>query len=253
MALRGFHWPSGREQGLMMAETANGRGWPRTAGRSQEILSTFTRYVAERGYDGTNFSDIANELGISKGTIVHHYGTKDRLLAALHESYMRRRLAEARLIVERLDGPVEQLAGLLHAFIRYQVHDRGIAVVHLVADERMQQAGELLDRPIQPLDDQPRLGQPPAHVGLMQRGEQPVLRSVVVDDCPLGDPELIGDVAEVRPVIAAFGHIARECRQDLLRSARRPWPAPAIRSLSHHQSLLASARPVKAAQRHHRS
>jgi AcrR family transcriptional regulator len=112
----------------MMAETANGRGWPRTAGRSQEILSTFTRYVAERGYDGTNFSDIANELGISKGTIVHHYGTKDRLLAALHESYMRRRLAEARLIVERLDGPVEQLAGLLHAFIRYQVHDRDATV-----------------------------------------------------------------------------------------------------------------------------
>ena len=111
-----------------MAETANGRGWPRTAGRSQEILSTFTRYVAERGYDGTNFSDIANELGISKGTIVHHYGTKDRLLAALHESYMRRRLAEARLIVERLDGPVEQLAGLLHAFIRYQVHDRDATV-----------------------------------------------------------------------------------------------------------------------------
>jgi AcrR family transcriptional regulator len=118
----------GLEQGLMMAEAANGRGWPRTAGRSQEILSTFTRYVAERGYDGTNFSDIANELGISKGTIVHHYGTKDRLLAALHESYMRRRLAEARLIVERLDGPVEQLAGLLHAFIRYQVHDRDATV-----------------------------------------------------------------------------------------------------------------------------
>src|SRR6266536_3129121 len=128
MALRGFHWPSGREQGLMMAETANGRGWPRTAGRSQEILSTFTRYVAERGYDGTNFSDIAAELGISKGTIVHHYGTKDRLLAALHESYMRRRLAEAYLIVNRLSSPPEQLAGMLFAFVLYQEHDRDATV-----------------------------------------------------------------------------------------------------------------------------
>src|SRR5436305_12846953 len=108
-----------------MAARRAGAGAP---GRSGHILESFTRRVAQSGYDGTNFSDIANELGISKGTIVHHYGTKDRLLAALHESYMRRRLAEARLIVERLDGPVEQLAGLLHAFIRYQVHDRDATV-----------------------------------------------------------------------------------------------------------------------------
>ncbi|WP_370880925.1 hypothetical protein [Streptomyces africanus] len=48
---------------------------------------------------------------MSKGTIVHHYGTKDRLLAALHESYMRRRLAEAYLITNRLSSQSEQLAG----------------------------------------------------------------------------------------------------------------------------------------------
>ncbi|GAB2742388.1 TetR/AcrR family transcriptional regulator [Amycolatopsis magusensis] len=102
-------------------------GWP-IAGKSPAILAAFTRSVAEHGYDGTNFGDIAGELGISKGTIVHHYGTKDRLLAALHESYMQRRLAEARLIVDRLPGPPEQLAGLLFAFMLYQVHDRAATV-----------------------------------------------------------------------------------------------------------------------------
>ncbi|MFB9932162.1 TetR/AcrR family transcriptional regulator [Amycolatopsis halotolerans] len=97
-------------------------------GRAGDILATFTRYVAERGYDAANFSDIAGELGLSKGTIVHHFGTKDRLLAALHESYMRRRLAEAALIRERLATPTQQLAGLLYAFVLYQVVDREATV-----------------------------------------------------------------------------------------------------------------------------
>jgi Transcriptional regulator len=100
----------------------------RPPGRAAEILSTFTRYVADRGYDAANFSDIAGELGMSKGTIVHHFGTKDRLLAALHESYMRRRLAEAKLMIERLDSPTEQLAALLYAFVLYQVVDRDATV-----------------------------------------------------------------------------------------------------------------------------
>ena len=100
----------------------------RGAGRYQEILDTFTRHFAEDGYDGTNFGAVAAELGVSKGTIVHHFGTKDRILAALHESYMRRRLAELELMLTRLEGPVEQLAGILHAFILYQVEDRTATV-----------------------------------------------------------------------------------------------------------------------------
>ncbi|RZQ65353.1 TetR/AcrR family transcriptional regulator [Amycolatopsis suaedae] len=103
-------------------------GRSRTAGKSPAILAAFTRSVAERGYDGTNFGDLAQELGISKGTIVHHYGTKDRLLAALHESYMRRRLNEARAVLRRLSRPSNRLAALLFAFVLYQVHDREATV-----------------------------------------------------------------------------------------------------------------------------
>lgn len=102
------------------ARPRNGRG----PGKAKDILATFTRNVALHGYDGTNFSDIANELGISKGTIVHHYGTKDQLLATLHESYMRKRMDEATQIVEILDDPREQLAGLLFSFVLYYELDR---------------------------------------------------------------------------------------------------------------------------------
>jgi AcrR family transcriptional regulator len=101
---------------------------PRGPGRYDEILETFTRHIAEVGYDGTNFGTVAAELGVSKGTIVHHFGTKDRILAALHERYMRRRITELDVILERLHEPAEQLAAVLHAFIRYQVVDRTATV-----------------------------------------------------------------------------------------------------------------------------
>ncbi|NMO02639.1 TetR/AcrR family transcriptional regulator [Gordonia sp. TBRC 11910] len=89
-----------------------------------EIRDAFTRRVAESGYDGTNFGAIAEELGISKGTIVHHFGTKELLFADAHERYMENRLAEAKDIVARLDSPVTRLAGLVWAFAMYQTYGR---------------------------------------------------------------------------------------------------------------------------------
>lgn len=119
------------------------------AGRSQEILDTFTRHVAEFGYDGTSFSRIAEELELSKGTIVHHFGTKDRLFAAMQETYMRRRLAEARELVSRLSSPADQLAGVFYAVVLSHVEDRASMVanqrevIRLARHESMREARRL--------------------------------------------------------------------------------------------------------------
>lgn len=119
------------------------------AGRYNDILDTFTRHIAEIGYDGVNFGLVANELGVSKGTIVHHFGSKDRILAALHESYMTRRLAELDHMLEHLEDPAEQLAAALHAFMLYQVEDRAATVafqrevVRLADQESMAKGAEL--------------------------------------------------------------------------------------------------------------
>jgi AcrR family transcriptional regulator len=101
---------------------------PRRDSRRAEILAAFTRAVAERGYDGTNFGDLAVELGISKGTIVHHFGTKDRMLRELHEGYMRRRLAEVRVIWARLARPAERLAAFVQLGVHYQAVDRAATI-----------------------------------------------------------------------------------------------------------------------------
>jgi AcrR family transcriptional regulator len=86
----------------------------RRASRKDDILEVFTRLVAERGYDAVAMSEIAGAMAISKGTILHHYGSKDRMLEQVHASYMQRRLREADVILAALPNPSAQLSALVY-------------------------------------------------------------------------------------------------------------------------------------------
>ncbi|GAA3954513.1 TetR/AcrR family transcriptional regulator [Gordonia caeni] len=97
-------------------------------GRKDEILATFIRHVAERGYDQTNLGDIAAELQMSKGTIVHHFGTKAQILRDLEESYMNRRRGEVDLLWEKLTSPADRVAAIIYATALYQVTDRDATI-----------------------------------------------------------------------------------------------------------------------------
>jgi AcrR family transcriptional regulator len=112
----------------MASTTEAGRDSARGT-RKGEILTTFTQMVAERGYDQVSLRDIAEALGMSKGTILHHYGSKDRLLEQLHAEYMRRRLDEAQRIIERLHTPTEQLAALIYQNLLLMQRDDRAATV----------------------------------------------------------------------------------------------------------------------------
>jgi len=111
-----------------VSRTADRNVRPAEGGRREEILEQFVELVAEKGYDGTNLGELAGRLGISKGTIVHHFTSKDRMLAESHLRYIRRRLAEARALIAALPGAPERLAALIHAFILYQHEDRAATI-----------------------------------------------------------------------------------------------------------------------------
>lgn len=98
------------------------------ASRRNDILRCFTELVAERGYDGVSLRDVADALGMSKGTILHHFGTKDRLLEELHADYMNRRLAEARELLERFDDPVDQVRAIIYQLLVAEQDDRAATV-----------------------------------------------------------------------------------------------------------------------------
>jgi AcrR family transcriptional regulator len=122
---------------------------PRPIGRRAEILDTFIRHVAERGYERANLGDIADELGMSKGTIVHHFGTKAQLLRELEESYMGQQLDAVRAMWDRLDRPDERIAAIIHASALLQViaRDATVAsqreVVQLADDPEMLEVRKL--------------------------------------------------------------------------------------------------------------
>ncbi|EID16413.1 TetR family transcriptional regulator [Mycobacterium xenopi RIVM700367] len=101
---------------------------PRSAGRRGEILDAFVRYVAERGYERTNIGDIADELGMSKGTIVHHFGTKAQMLRELEETHLARQLSVTRMLWDHLVTPQERIAAVIFASVLMQVLARDATV-----------------------------------------------------------------------------------------------------------------------------
>jgi TetR/AcrR family transcriptional regulator, cholesterol catabolism regulator len=122
---------------------------PRSPGRRSEILDAFVRYVAERGYDRTNLGDIADELGMSKGTIVHHFGTKAQMLRELEETHLACQLDALHRVWERLTSPHERIAAMVYTSALLQVIARNATVasqrewVQLSDDPAMQQVRKL--------------------------------------------------------------------------------------------------------------
>jgi TetR/AcrR family transcriptional regulator, cholesterol catabolism regulator len=122
---------------------------PRSPGRRNEILDAFVRYVAERGYERTNLGDIAEELGMSKGTIVHHFGTKAQMLRELEETHLACQLDALQMVWDRLASPHERIAAMVYTSALLQVIARNATVasqrewVQLSDDPAMQQVRKL--------------------------------------------------------------------------------------------------------------
>ena len=51
--------------------------------RKNEILDAAGILFTEKGYDNTSVTDIMNAVGIAKGTLYHHYKSKEDILNAL--------------------------------------------------------------------------------------------------------------------------------------------------------------------------
>jgi AcrR family transcriptional regulator len=96
--------------------------------RRADIVRCFTEMVAERGYDEVSVRDVAEALDISKGTILHHFRSKESLLEELHSDYMRRRLAEAREFLATTEDPAEQLQLIVYQLMLAQQDDRAATV-----------------------------------------------------------------------------------------------------------------------------
>jgi TetR/AcrR family transcriptional regulator len=51
----------------------------------QDVLTAARLLFSERGLHGTSIRDIENASGVSKGLIIHHFGTKEKLYAVVQD------------------------------------------------------------------------------------------------------------------------------------------------------------------------
>lgn len=58
---------------------------PRSLAKRARILEAAMRLFAERGYQAARIEDMAAELGIAKGSIFQHYGSKEGLFLAAYK------------------------------------------------------------------------------------------------------------------------------------------------------------------------
>ncbi|WP_137876582.1 TetR/AcrR family transcriptional regulator [Rhodococcus sp. Q] len=80
----------------------------RYAGRRDELLDAVTAYVIENGVAELSMRPLAKSVGVSHASLLHHFGSKENLLAEVIER-MRGESIPVELTAENLDNPMEIL------------------------------------------------------------------------------------------------------------------------------------------------
>jgi len=87
--------------------------------RRREILDAAARLFAEHGYAGTSVRRISEQVGLGAGALYHHIGSKEDLLADIHEEFVGSIVTELRTIVVSGVSPREALFAAGRLMTRY--------------------------------------------------------------------------------------------------------------------------------------
>ncbi|CAH8768097.1 TetR/AcrR family transcriptional regulator [Paenibacillus dendritiformis] len=74
--------------------------------RRNEILDAADELFGQKGFDGTSTNDILEKVGIARGTLYHHFKSKEDIMDALIERYSVRLLGAAQEIAADKSIPV---------------------------------------------------------------------------------------------------------------------------------------------------
>jgi len=97
---------------------------PRSEGKRSKIIDTAMRHFAEQGYHAARVGDIAALLGIAKGSIFQHFGSKDGLF---FEAYKK----AVRSFPRYLDAPAEVRDRGFFEVLRYWL----VRTEHLIRED----------------------------------------------------------------------------------------------------------------------
>ena len=94
--------------------------------RREEIVDTSARVFAVHGFHGTSTIELCEANGLGKGALYYYIGSKEALLAAIHDRVMDEVLLGAQRVLDDGGSPTDQLvrlgAELLDVIARYPDH-----------------------------------------------------------------------------------------------------------------------------------
>jgi len=102
--------------------------------RRTQILDVAASLFAENGYADADTQKLADELGISKGTVFRYFPTKRELFAATIERALEQLQHDVDAAVDLVADPLAKIVAAITAYLRY--FDRRPEVVELMILER---------------------------------------------------------------------------------------------------------------------
>ena len=115
--------------------------------RKNEILDVAEQLFAEKGFDNASTNDIINKIGIARGTLYHHFASKEEILDAMVERMTSRSISRAAAVIadksvpllERLSAAVISLSlnSGAGAEVFEQIHRPQNALLHQKMQERL--------------------------------------------------------------------------------------------------------------------
>jgi TetR/AcrR family transcriptional regulator, cholesterol catabolism regulator len=126
------------------------RAVSRRATRRAEILRISGRIFREKTYDGTTLKDIADAVGMLKGSLYYYISSKEELFSDI--------IVEAVRVLHRsLEGvnpewtPVEKLRYIVRTHVRFSVEYQDTAILfltgrHIISSLRMNELADIFGR-----------------------------------------------------------------------------------------------------------
>lgn len=87
--------------------------------RRSQILKVVTALFIDKGYHGTGIQDISDAVGLGRGALYHHIGSKEQLLFDICSSLLSEVLETTLPASEREDPPDIRLRELARALLRH--------------------------------------------------------------------------------------------------------------------------------------
>lgn len=94
-----------------------------TRPREVELLRAATRLFRERGFHATSMQDLADDLGMNRGSLYHYIESKDDLLWWVVDDAMQRLRASVEAILQAEAPAAERLRDAIRAHLAFAAHD----------------------------------------------------------------------------------------------------------------------------------